>query len=183
MSRAIERFATFGRATLDEADQWALAMASHLMSPGVPAAELFLTKIASLDCYVPVITQWARDLAQAYAATPIRQPRGMRKRCPVEGYCPEWGARAVADGLTLALFEIAPPIITRARELGVGTTPYLRIRDHVASTTLNVTRQFAERLQWACGERFNLELSSTWEAFAELNQDGNRACGMGGETA
>ena len=182
MSRALERFARFGRAPLDEADQWALAMASHLMGPEAPAAELFLTKVASLDCYVPVITRWAQGMAQAYARTPIMQPGGLRKRCPVEGYQPEWGAKAVADGLTLALFDVAPPIITRARELGVGTTAYLRIRDHIASTSINITRQFSERLEWACGERFNLELSATWEAFAGLNRDGNCACDMHGET-
>lgn len=177
MSRILERLAAFGTRPVSDSDIVALALASMVTLRGAPAAELALTKIAYLDCYASEITAWARALAASYALTPRLQPGGRRRRPPVEGFRPDWGHKAVTDGLTLALLGTALPIIPRARELGIGTTPYLRIRDFTYTAICNAIEQYEHALRWAAGEIYDSELSARLADYQDLKWDKSRPWG------
>ena len=177
MSRILERLATFGTRSASDSDIEALGLASMVTLRGAPAAELALTKIASLDCYAAEITAWARALAARYALTPRLPLGGKRRRPPVEGYWAEWGHKAVTDGLTMALLGTAPPIIPRARELGVGTIPYLRIRDFTYAAVCNEIEQYEHALRWAAGEVYDAELSTRLADYCDLKWDKPRPWG------
>lgn len=175
-----KRFAQFGHRPMDDADLWALGMATMVMPDGNPGAEAYLMKIAGTVDFAPRLTLWGRVVAIGVAGAGYKSRGGTRRRAYVEGYDESWGRYAVADGLSIALYGEAPGLVERAEELKCGKQGYQRIRDFVGGALVVAIAEFHHALEWACGYRRDRVFEGRWEGVTGLKWDGAKTNEMMG---
>ena len=170
-----QRFAKFGTQTLTDEEVWALSQAKMVMPAGSAGGRAYLAHVAQAPGYAESLKDWARMVADGVAAARYMAPGGQRRRAYVEGYDPEWGHQAAADGLSLAILgdeADIPGIAKRAEQFGCGKQAYQRIRDFVGGATVISLVEFRCALEWALGYRRDRVFEGRWEEVTGANWDG-----------
>lgn len=166
-----QRFAPFGLRPLPDEEVWALAMAGVVMPTGAPGAALYLTHVAGVDCFTAELRQWGEVVAAGIASGRYKARGGHYRRAYVESYPGTWGAFAVADGLSLAMFGNAPGLNDRTAALKCGAQAYQRIRDFVGGCAVTAMAEYRCALEWALGYRRDRVFEGRWEGVTGQNWD------------
>lgn len=143
-----QRVAAWWWGVPDEALSYAMGQAVVIAREPVADA-LYLAHVAEDCSQFRRIKDWGYGVAAEFACS---RSSGHRRRVRVEGYRPEWGRVAARDGLYRALWpHIAdydvPGINARCKVLGVGNTPFQRVRDAVEHRALEVRQDFRSDLR------------------------------------
>lgn len=178
-----QRFARFGHEALTDAEVWALSMATMVLPNGSPGCAAYLTRVSGTKEYVDELKVWGAIVACGICSARYKAPSGLRRRAYVEGFDWSWGRLAVADGLTLALYGMAPALHGRCDELKVGEQAFSRIRDFIGGTLVNAIAEFKWALGWALGYHRDRVLEGRWEGVTGLKWGGLESHGtMGRES-
>lgn len=144
-----QRFAIFGRKTLDENHHSILALATAALPEHHIGDKLWLTQVSGTQVYADALMDWAKAFCHAICTCkPLRQSGIPYPVVPA--YNASWGDWAALDGLVVATgFGKRVSASERAVTLGCSRKSYTKARNLVAGALLLQSSQFEQELGWS----------------------------------
>ena len=144
-----QRFAIFGRKTLDDHHHSILQLACSVMPENHIGCKLWLTQVSGTHIYADALKVWSREFCHAICT--MKPLRRNGKPYPIlTAYSPVWGDWAALDGLVIATgFGRRVPALEREETLGVNRKAYTKARNLVAGALLEQASQFERELGWS----------------------------------
>lgn len=152
-----QRYAIFGRKTLDVNHHSVLSLAKSTMPENHIGDKLWLTMVSGTAIYADDLKNWSREFCEAICTMkPLR--RNGRPYPVVSEYSRAWGDWAALDGLVIATgFGRRVAAYEREKQLGCNRKRYTKARNLVAGALLVQADQFEEALGWSHWVHFREE--------------------------
>ena len=140
-------YASFGNIPLSDKAVWNLSLADSVLPDHHIGFKAWISCVAGVTCHRYELQQWCMSLASQIA---IMKPKwGVRAVTFCPSYEHNWGEQASLDGLTQALLDKSPSVLSRCTEFGCDRRDYTKIRNFVAGAVIAAMWQYEEQLIWA----------------------------------